>query len=322
MIPKLIHQTWKTNDIPQGMGDPESWRRLNPDWGYTLWTDDMLLQFMHAHHPELVELYQSYPHGVQRADLARYCLLHAFGGIYADVDTRCLAPLDPLVREERVVLCEEPPHVHFHAHRRGIKTQYFNGTMAGPAGHPFWAKLIELCVRARHGATKDVLDSTGPLVLSAAVENWPRAEELSLHCCHLFAPDTLNRLLATRRKIVVPDCVLEPDGCSFDLNTFLILPDAPQHQHYKHMRNGIAQPPADYWCRRRLHDLRYLDQVEVDAVGGTMLFVHASVHRAGLQFPERPYRDLIETEAFCVAARELGVRALALPMLHIRHAPF
>jgi GT2 family glycosyltransferase len=422
-----------------------------------------------------------------------------------------------------VVLCEEPPRLHGVAHLRGLGSQVFNGTMASPADHPFWAKVIELCVRARHGADRDVLDSTGPLLLSAAVENWPRQQDFALHSCHLFAPDaqhdtprfgdikvtvsehlwagswytvkpstkwnsyvgharqwrhwltrgrfisdtamrasvdqamllaplpgiegapnvalfipvrngsatlednfnqilrlsypldririvycegdstddtvaiihrlmdehrhrfrgidlihlatgqtigrhnrwksklqrkrraaiaavrntlirnglkqddewvlwldsdvvefapdTLGRLLAAGRKIVVPDCVQEFDGKSFDLNTFMALPGAPRRIRYKHMRGGLHQPPANYWYRRHLHDLRYMDAVEVDGVGGTMLLVHASVHRAGLMFPELPYRDLIETEAFGIAARALGVRALALPSVQIRHAP-
>ena len=40
MIPKIIHQTWKT-DIPPSKWIPfiEKVKKLNPEWEYILWTD-------------------------------------------------------------------------------------------------------------------------------------------------------------------------------------------------------------------------------------------------------------------------------------------
>jgi hypothetical protein len=60
----------------------------------------------------------------------------------------------------------------------------------------------------------------------------------------------------------------------------------------------------------------------LDGVGGTMLLVDASLHRGGLRFPEIPYKDLIETEAFGVLAGDLGVRPVGLPRLEILHVPY
>ena len=58
------------------------------------------------------------------------------------------------------------------------------------------------------------------------------------------------------------------------------------------------------------------------AVGGTMLLVDAALHRGGLNFPEIPYRFLLETEGFAALANDLGVVPL-LPglKLHIRLLP-
>ncbi|MEL6920007.1 MAG: glycosyl transferase, partial [Pseudomonadota bacterium] len=79
-------------------------------------------------------------------------------------------------------------------------------------------------------------------------------------------------------------------------------------------------PPADHWYRRHLHDLRYLDIVPLTGVGGTNLLVADQVHRAGLRFPERPYRDLIETEAFGRLANDLAVVPYGLPNVTVTHA--
>jgi hypothetical protein len=51
-----------------------------------------------------------------------------------------------------------------------------------------------------------------------------------------------------------------------------------------------------------------------------MLLVDANCHRAGLRFPERPYRYLIETEGFGMMARDSGVIPRGLPQVEIRHA--
>ncbi|MDN2584243.1 hypothetical protein [Aquibium sp. ELW1220] len=62
-----------------------------------------------------------------------------------------------------------------------------------------------------------------------------------------------------------------------------------------------------------------LDRVPLNSVGGTALFVHSDVHRAGLKFPEIPYECLIETEAFGQLARDLGVTPVGLPKVQVRH---
>lgn len=523
-VPRIIHQTWHSSDVPPEKGDPASWRRLNPGWDYRFWDDADLLAFMRAEFPDLVAMFRGYPRAVQRADLARYCLLSRFGGVYADIDTRCMAPLEALAGDSRVILCEEPPGHHWHASRRGLPKLWFNGTMASPPGHPFWEAVIGLCRLMYPRREGDVLESTGPLLLSAAVAQWGRPDDLALNSCHLFAgpipgktevlrtgpygdltlsehfwqgswfrrrhtrwhkrgiarlrqarqalrpklrlkqmragldlpqltrplpepgpapeiailipvrdgasflrsnleqiraldfprkrlhilygegdstddtpavismlakeygaefasfgsircrrdtralprakrwrpryqrsrraaiararndllaaalpracewflwldvdviglpPTLLHDLLAARAKIVTPDCVLEGQEASYDLNAFLDVAQFDRVEYFRHIRFGLFQPPAHYHGRRHLDDLRYLPRVPLDGVGGTALLVHADVHRAGLVFPEIPYRDLLETEAFGTLARDLGLTPVGLPNLRVIHA--
>lgn len=522
----MIHQTWKNATPPRDKGDPDSWRRLNPGWTYRLWTDEDLDAFMAAEFPALMPLYRSYPNPVQRADLGRYCLLARLGGVYADIDTDCLAPLEPLAGDPRAVFCTEPSEHDHHATSRGMPRLWFNGTMASPPGHPIWDEVIRRCERVGAISTRDVLESTGPLVLSAAIEAFPEPERLSLNSCHLFAPvtwqgqtqedpefgphaalrlsrhnwagtwfkvwrvrrlrrwkghlrrwmvqarwgrgadpaqvlarldrdllarplppadpapqvvflvpvrdgapfldrniellraldypkdrlrivycegdsrddsaariaeirvrygaefagiehltysagltlpregrwkpkyqrarraalarvrnemirqglqpgddwvfwldvdvcemapDTLRRMLSERAPIVMANCVLDPGGPSFDLNAFLELGRADDEAYYKAMRHGIFQPPFGYWHRRSLSELRYLDRVLLHGVGGTALLVQADLHRAGILFPETPYRDLLETEALGYLARDAGIVPIGLPNVEVRH---
>lgn len=186
MIPRLIHQTWKDDRIPDRfVAWSEGWRARNPGWQWTLWTDRMLLDFAWRHYPALLPTVCGYGTGVMRADAGRYMLLHHFGGVYCDLDTECLAPLDSLADEDRVVLCHEPPsHWADQAPVRGQPFLLFNGVMASPAGHTFWRHVLDL-LPLTSGAG-DVLDATGPCLLTGAYLRYPAPQQVRVDSCHLF----------------------------------------------------------------------------------------------------------------------------------------
>ncbi len=187
MIPPILHQTWKTDDIPgEFRAWVDSWSRHNPGWQRMFWNDRTLLEFVAEHYPEFLETFCSYKRGVMRADAGRYLLLHHFGGVYADLDCECLAPFTPLMGEDRVVLCKEPEiHARDHAFR-GLPYLLFNGTMASPPGHPFWLHLLSYLPGLKDA--KDVLDATGPCVLTSAQLSYPDRHGLAIHPSALFAP--------------------------------------------------------------------------------------------------------------------------------------
>jgi Anp1 len=128
-----------------------------------------------------------------------------------------------------------------------------------------------------------------------------------------YPPDILERLLAVERTIVQPHCVRYPGGPTFDHNAW---------------RDG---------GRLHLGDLRAEgDLVRLDAVGGTMLLVHADAHRDGLVFPAFPYgrRNAyarwpspftgqaggeFETEGLGLMARDMGHQCWGMPHLEILH---
>lgn len=126
-----------------------------------------------------------------------------------------------------------------------------------------------------------------------------------------YPPDIIERLLATGKDIVQPNCVCEYGGRSFDTNAW-----------------------RDHGALH-LDDLRSEgDMVPLDSVGGTMLLVRADRHRDGLLFPSFPYgiqnprirtdnlwRGEIETEGFGIMAHDLGVQCWGLPNLEIKHHP-
>lgn len=104
LIPKIIHQTFKNESIPElWQGPQQSCLDLHPDYEYKLWTDKKSREFIAAEYvetpsrlcdihtdfhryPWFLETFDGYPYPIQRADAIRYFVLHHFGGIYIDLD--------------------------------------------------------------------------------------------------------------------------------------------------------------------------------------------------------------------------------------------
>ncbi|MEO5760160.1 MAG: glycosyltransferase [Mesorhizobium sp.] len=522
MIPPILHQTWKTDTVPARFQDyVASWRRHHPDWTMMFWNDRMLLEFVAEHYPDFLPTFCNYASGVLRADAGRYLLLHHFGGVYADIDCECVAPFDPIMNEDRIVISTEPAsHARVQARFRGLPYLLFNGTIASPPRHPFWLHLISLLPGLVHA--KQAIDATGPCVLTSAQLGYGDQSAFAIHPPALFTPidsagsrddeagsptlsihhwagtwwtpepaaqwrtrlrssvyrswhhltrgehldeaaakasvdqavlsspppsgqnvailvplrdaaqhiqpflealqaldypkkqiklvfcegdshdgswetlraatlplagkyrdvlllqkqvgvdidrakrarprlqrvrrgaiakvrnhlvdhgldatddwalwmdidvwrfpdDSLKRLIAAGHRIVVPNCLKVAGEGSLDLNSFVTTRHAKDYRYYRDIRGGLYQPPANGQGRLYLSDVRHLDSIGLDAVGGTMLLVDAALHRGGLRFPEIPYRDLIETEGFGALANDLGIRPIGLPKLEILHVPW
>ena len=95
-IPKIIHQTWKTKEVPDHWSSShEGWIKYHPDYYYVLWTDDMNLELVARWYPDFLEKYQSFPYNIQRVDAVRTFYLHRYGGIYSDLDIEPLKSIDP-----------------------------------------------------------------------------------------------------------------------------------------------------------------------------------------------------------------------------------
>jgi len=102
MIPKIIHQTWKTNKLPNILENIYKYNiNINNDYEYYMWTDDNsgknINNFIMKEYPELYKVYSKIELGVQKSDLARLAIMHYYGGIYIDLDILLLKSLNDLL---------------------------------------------------------------------------------------------------------------------------------------------------------------------------------------------------------------------------------
>lgn len=80
-IPKLLHQSWKTNELPEKF---EKWskvcREKHHDWEWVLWTNEDNLNLVKKYFPWLEETYLALPGEIYRADFSRNLYMYIFGG--------------------------------------------------------------------------------------------------------------------------------------------------------------------------------------------------------------------------------------------------
>lgn len=171
-----------------------------------------------------------------------------------------------------------------------------------PAAVPRWAPAYQLLRRTSLARARNHL-----LSRALADEDWVLWIDVDVID---YPPDVLRRLLATAFDIVVPNCVRQRGGPTFDLNNW-------------------AQGGAI-----TLSDRRGVGPMRLEAVGGTMLLIKADLHRDGLIFP--PYRygssppiranhplwgsGEVETEGLGAMAADMGVQCWGLPDLEILHS--
>ncbi len=181
MIPKIIHQSWKVEQVPERwLAFQESWRVHHPDYEYRFWTDDANRAFIARTFPTFLPVYDGYRHPINRADLARYLVVAHHGGIYADLDCEALRPLDDLLAGRELVFGLEPQsHVDKPAvTSRGLDRIVCNALFASVPGHPFWRHLWPLLMASRDEG--NVLEASGPFVLTRACNSYARPDDLTI----------------------------------------------------------------------------------------------------------------------------------------------
>lgn len=126
----IIHHVWPAHDpIPYTFrANMETFARHNPGWRQKIWTEADIdgLEMVNRDLYDAAKTEAPDDWIRWRADIARLEIVYQFGGIYADTDAECVAPLEPLL--EYPCWFAESPNAPGHA------TQAVFG--AEP-GHPF-----------------------------------------------------------------------------------------------------------------------------------------------------------------------------------------
>jgi len=163
----------------------ETWKKYHPGWKYEFWNGDRMKDFVNNNYPHLAEMYFDLKYNIQRWDVIRYLILHKIGGMYIDFDYECLECFEPYLTKEKCYFAIEPEE-HRHLLKNNICIT--NALMITPPSHPFFESVIvhlqKTPVIYTNDKFDDVLNSTGPRMLSNLYEKFENKNKI-----HLFSPD-------------------------------------------------------------------------------------------------------------------------------------
>lgn len=163
-----IHHIWVGSPFrptPDDRRNMAAWKTHFPNATQKVWTDADAARLLPAY-PDIEAVYHDLK-PIQKADILRYLVLHARGGVYADLDYELARPFE--VHPTRAMLVGS----------RGGGVN--NCLLTSPApGHPFWERVIR-DVPAKLATNKwkrfnhelYVIETTGPSLVHAAYRQDP-----------------------------------------------------------------------------------------------------------------------------------------------------
>ena len=177
MIPKLIHFIWVGDETKCPTNCMDTWRAHHPDWDFKLWGNAELNALPWVNRRHMTEMYGRELNGV--ADMMRWEILHANGGIVVDADSICLRPLDDHLLECEAFACWENEIA-----RPGLIAAGYFGC---EAGNPFVKQIIE-DILAEESVTHEMAWKTvGPLRLTQSHRKHAYSK-LRIYPSHYFIP--------------------------------------------------------------------------------------------------------------------------------------
>lgn len=132
MIPKIFHFIWVGDESKRPDNCIQTWRDHHPDWEFRLWGNAELDAIDWVNRDHIQAMRQRELNGV--ADMMRWEILHAHGGIVFDADSVCVRALDDEMLDCAAFSCWENEIV-----RPGLIAAGYFGC---EAGNPFVARII------------------------------------------------------------------------------------------------------------------------------------------------------------------------------------
>lgn len=162
-VPKIIHQTFKTNKLPF----ITSWhisrfRKRNPSYVYEFYDDLRIESYLESNfEADILRQYKKLNIGAAKADFFRYAVLLKTGGIYIDLDSAVKGSFDDFIRPDDVAIISKEHNPNM----------YVQWALIYEPNHPFLLKTIDMVLDniRNNRYPHDVHKMTGPQVYTAAI---------------------------------------------------------------------------------------------------------------------------------------------------------
>lgn len=187
---KIIHQTWKTNEIPEKMlFCVRSWKLKNPNYKYMFWTDSDIDSFIDRCYPQYNDLLKVIKYGIQKADIFRILALYHYGGIYVDIDFECLTPIDTWNLDcTKINIANEPIEHH-------KKDVLCNALIYSPKEKDCLLKILDHGKEVIKKNPGEVMKSFGPVSWQTVLGNSPDIKLIESNLVYPLPDITINQNL-------------------------------------------------------------------------------------------------------------------------------
>ena len=169
-IPRILHQTNKTRCV--GMN---AWRNVcrtfehNPGYSYRFYDDARCEELIRDNfHSDVLVAFQTLRAGAAIADLWRYCCLYVHGGVYLDLDSGVIGPLDNS-QAAKGDLADPPIGPQSQAlFMIDAEANLIQWALAAVPRHPVLLRCIEMSVQRILQREPNIFIATGPSVFTDA----------------------------------------------------------------------------------------------------------------------------------------------------------
>lgn len=173
-IPKFIFKTagFKFKEIPNKMIEAFTISLINsPEYKIVYFDDDDCDDFIKEFYPQYFNDYNNVVPGAFRADIFRLLILYEYGGVYSDVGQIILKDVDNIIEVNNDL-------VIVGTNALGV----FNAFIASKPKNEIISKMIVQVMYNVHYRVynNDLLDITGPLALSKALNKFLERDELTV----------------------------------------------------------------------------------------------------------------------------------------------
>ena len=175
LIPKTIWQTNYTNKVSLPIKAAWCWNRLlSRSYQYCFHSTEDRLAFVEQNFPgKPTELYNRLTIGAAQADVWRLMVLYKHGGVYMDIDSHFVWPLNRFIEAWTSEI--------FLRYKSKDATNYF--IASAPANPNIKALLDEVLYRIETSQSNNVYDITGPSVFQDVLAQRSHTWRLAQHTC-------------------------------------------------------------------------------------------------------------------------------------------
>jgi mannosyltransferase OCH1-like enzyme len=223
-ISRVIYQTYPSKDVPTRIhNNIQFMKDLNPSYKYELFDDSDIADFIVSEYGRSIYSYYERinpKYGAARADFFRYLLIYKCGGVYLDIKSSILKPLDDILRkDDQYLLAQWTNPTWRHRELAAIPGGEFqNWHIIAVRGHPFLKRVIDSVMINidnyrpwLHGVGKGAVNrTTGPIAYTLAIfpiiDAHPRRieksdDELSLQYS-ILGGDAHTQLFASHYSLI------------------------------------------------------------------------------------------------------------------------